>query len=517
MTSGGRVASFSALSGGSSLAGFPALTQADSGTSVGGGTATLLQKGSLVTSLAGILRYYQNRGTLGAPNGLATPQLLNLYLTTNSGYLASETGDPIANPWSATSFAGLRGGVSVETATQDRLYDLIATGVPVLAGLSVTVGGAPSGMTYVVATGVAADGSVQIADSAFGRGSLNDYIYGFTRGTGKTYQATIGSLLRINPEQQAPAGFVIGTTSRANMNLGGPAGTCGAALNLWDAAVPEIANSGNVGGVRFVSCDGVQAAYQLSVAGGDALGALDFASSTTQAIPATAIKVYGVSRVAGVLTVAPQTVGIAAVVNSASFQPGVTAGGLATIFGSGLVTGGSDVPSVTVAGFPAYVYAAFPFQVNFQIPAGVPVGNSLISITGLLGTTTQNINVSPTAAGIFSIGRNAANQLQAAVVNQDGTVNGPNNPAKRGEYIAIYCTGLGVKVAQGGYQVAQAAVKVVLGGVELVPLYAGIAPGLIGVDQVNVQVPVGIAPSSAIALLLRQSGNDSSGVVVAIQ
>lgn len=517
MTSGGRVASFSALSAGSSLVGFPNLSQADSGTLLGGGTATLSQKGSLVTSLAEILRYYQNGGNLGAPNGLATPQLLNLYLTNNGGYLASETGDPIANPWSATGFAGIRGGVSVETATRDRLYDLIATGVPVLVGLSVTVGGVQSGMTYVVATGVVPDGSIQISDSAFGRGSLNDYLYGFTSSTGKTYLATIAALLRINPTQQAPAGFVVGATARANMNLGGPAGACNAALNLFDAAIPEIATSANVGGVRFVSCDGTQPAYQIAVAGGDPLGALDFASSTTQTIPAIPTKVYGVSRTSGVLTFAPQTVGIGAVVNSASFQPGTAVGGLATIFGSGLVTGGSDVPTLTVGGISAYVYAAFPFQVNFQIPPGVEIGNSLISFTGSLGTTTQSINVLPTAAAIFSIGRNTANQLQAAVVNQDGTVNGPNNPAKRGEYIAIYCTGLGVKVAQGEFQVAQSQVKVVLGGAELVPSYVGIAPGLIGVDQVNVQIPAGTAPSAATSLLLRQSTNDSSGVVIAIQ
>ena len=517
MTSGGKVASFSALSAASSIVGFPILSQQDSETTVGGGNSTLLQKGSLVTSLAGVLRYYQNHGALGAPNGLATPQLLNQYLTTNGGYVASETKDLIASPWSATAFAGLRGGVAVESPTLERLYDLIAIGAPVVIGLSVNVAGSPAGMTYVVAIGVAADGGVHIADSAFGRSSLSDYLYGFSSAGGKSYLGTVGSLLRVNPALQVPNGFVVGSTVRAAVAITGAGGSCDPALTMSDGAIPDTLPFGAIGGVRFVSCDGTQAAYQAVLAAPDQAAALDFTGTGTQNLNNATARIFGVSRVSGILTFTPQTSAIVSVVDSASFRPGLTAGGLATIFGSGLAAGASDVSTVTVAGIPAYVYASFPFQVNFQIPPGVPVGNAFISLSGTLGTATFGTTIVASAPGVFAIGRNKANQLQGAVVNQDGSVNGPNTPAMRGTYIAIYCTGLGAKALQDGYLVAQTSVKVVLDGNELVPLYAGVAPGLIGVDQVNVQVPTGMAPSSASTLLLRRAGVDSVAVVASIQ
>jgi len=48
-------------------------------------------------------------------------------------------------------------------------------------------------------------------------------------------------------------------------------------------------------------------------------------------------------------------------------------------------------------------------------------------------------------------------------------------------------------------------VTVLIGGVEATVLYQGLAPGFVGLYQVNVQLPSGVAPGDA-SLVIRQNG-----------
>jgi uncharacterized protein (TIGR03437 family) len=74
------------------------------------------------------------------------------------------------------------------------------------------------------------------------------------------------------------------------------------------------------------------------------------------------------------------------------------------------------------------------------------------------------------------------------VLNQDYSVNGPASGAPAGTVIAIWATG----IPDG------ATVSVNLGGrANLVPLYAGKAPELTGVQQVNVAIPTDMAAGTA--------------------
>ena len=72
-------ATFYARAAGSSLSNFPKLIQAGDA-QLGNGPATIAQKGALLTAVASILRYRQNRGELRAPNGTADPATLNQFL-----------------------------------------------------------------------------------------------------------------------------------------------------------------------------------------------------------------------------------------------------------------------------------------------------------------------------------------------------------------------------------------------------------------------------------------------------
>jgi len=83
---------FGAIAAASSLAGFP------------GGTATTGQKGALLTAVASILRYRQNRGELPSPNGMADAGALDHFLQT--WCVAEATGDQLCDGYLSNPASG---------------------------------------------------------------------------------------------------------------------------------------------------------------------------------------------------------------------------------------------------------------------------------------------------------------------------------------------------------------------------------------------------------------------------
>ncbi len=96
-------------------------------------------------------------------------------------------------------------------------------------------------------------------------------------------------------------------------------------------------------------------------------------------------------------------------------------------------------------GSPVPLFYADPNQINFEVPMGAPQSGSadlqVVQTAGgrVLGDTT----VAMVAAdpGIFSLTGNGIGT--AAAINQDGTINGPTNPAIAGQIIQIFGTGQG--------------------------------------------------------------------------
>jgi uncharacterized protein (TIGR03437 family) len=60
-------------------------------------------------------------------------------------------------------------------------------------------------------------------------------------------------------------------------------------------------------------------------------------------------------------------------------------------------------------------------------------------------------------------------------------------------------------------------VAVLLNGTELPVLFAGLAPGFIGLYQVNVTIPASTPPGLGIPLALKAGGQQSNSVLVALQ
>ena len=192
--------------------------------------------------------------------------------------------------------------------------------------------------------------------------------------------------------------------------------------------------------------------------------------------------------------------------NAASFVAGpVAPGEIATIFG-----GPFDPTStqVSVNGQPALVFYTSAAQINFLVPAPVAA------------TTTAEIAISSdsqpagsvTAAVVSSspaLFTTASGSGQAVAQNQDGTGNSSANPAARGSIITLWATGQGT---------ATLPTSISIGGYDADLLYAGPAPGFLGLMQINARVPSGFLPPGVLPVVLTVGGAPSqAGVTLAIQ
>ena len=173
--------------------------------------------------------------------------------------------------------------------------------------------------------------------------------------------------------------------------------------------------------------------------------------------------------------------------------------------------------SVQFNGLPAPIYSVSKIAgheaLTVQVPFEAPVGLAEVRVSVGKRIATGKVLVLPVSPGILEIERPDATR-QAIVLRSDGTLVDQAHPARRGETLHCYVTGLGplkpaVKTDQvGGTTVDDVANPIVLGihhaGIPV--LYARYAPGLVGVEEIGFKVPAeapsGAAEPFAIAVLL---------------
>ncbi|HTS62244.1 MAG TPA: Ig-like domain-containing protein [Candidatus Acidoferrales bacterium] len=518
-----------------SLSNFPALQQAGD-TPIGNGAATIAQKGALLTSAAMMLRYHQNRGELASPNGYADPAALNQYLTgycpadangktVCDGYLSNpDSGEQVLNLWRAAQFAG---GADVEILPPaGAIADLLAQGSPVLVSLGLSLNGTLAGGHYVVATGVASDGSILIQDPnpVFSRAKLNDYLSGFTA-AGGTWKADVRGAARFALRSPPERRFLLAAISQApalvqalSLSIASAAGVCGQTIDLMDAvdATGQTVSKGPLVS-RIGACDGAGSVYQLGVGSAQPFRALvsDLAPGGSQFDasgnrPAN----YQATRPQLNLALSALSASFAAagVVNAATFAPGIAQGGIISIFGSGL-SDPSSPTTVDMDGTALNVLLASPFQINAVVPAAVLPGAHTLTVHSPFGTAQQPVTVVAVSPGIFQVG----NPPSGAVTNTSYALIGPANPLPRGQTMIIFATGLGTVTQKGSLFTTDASVTVMLNGSELSSQFAGLAPGFPGLYQVNVAVPSATPPGLGLALALKVGGQVGNSVPVAVQ
>jgi uncharacterized protein (TIGR03437 family) len=178
--------------------------------------------------------------------------------------------------------------------------------------------------------------------------------------------------------------------------------------------------------------------------------------------------------------------------------------------------------SVIIGGMQAPLYFVSPGQINAQIPFELQSGNQyqvLISANGAL-TTPQPVQLTPATPGVaaFSDGTLIAQHSDGSLVSQMA-------PARGGEYLVIYLAGLGqttVPVASGAASpsspLAQpsATPTLTINGAPSPILFAGLTPGLVGLYQMNFQVPAGLKAGD-ITIVVSQNGQPSNQTVLPYQ
>jgi uncharacterized protein (TIGR03437 family) len=218
------------------------------------------------------------------------------------------------------------------------------------------------------------------------------------------------------------------------------------------------------------------------------------------------------------------------VVNSASFAPftsGVTPGELITLYGSNLASGPSQTAStqplpttlggvqVMINGTAAPLDYVSATQINAIIPYTTEGPVASIQVMNSIGTSkTVTEIVSLTDPGVFM--EPSGGILYGAILhNADYTLVTPSSPAKIGEIVSIYATGLGA-VSLGAtypYTVTNYPITVSVGGINASVTYSGTAPGFEGLYQLNVQIPPGVSsPAATLAI----SGPDSTSTEAVI-
>jgi uncharacterized protein (TIGR03437 family) len=240
----------------------------------------------------------------------------------------------------------------------------------------------------------------------------------------------------------------------------------------------------------------------------------------------------------------PRAAGDAVIVNAASYLPGISPGGLATIFGNNLasVTGvllaGSDPLPLKFAGVEVFVsgYAAPIYgiaadadgqdQISIQVPYEAPTGPNAAEIQVIdeaSGVTvadffTDSFTEDP---GIF-----VYNGLAIAQASDYSLITA-DNPAIPGETLILYVTGLGPlndpNLVDGyGSPVAPPFAEtidpyqVVLDNEDCHVDFSGLAPGFVGLYQVNFDVPRDAA-SGNLQIYIQDAYANSAMTVLPVQ
>jgi minor extracellular serine protease Vpr len=226
------------------------------------------------------------------------------------------------------------------------------------------------------------------------------------------------------------------------------------------------------------------------------------------------------------------------IVNSASFEPGISPGGLVTIFGndlttvSGVVVGNTNpLPthlagvSVYVGGYPAPIfsiaYSDGQDQISVQVPYEAPIGPDAAEIqvfdqgAVVADFFTDSFTEDP---GIFTYGNNIAIATKA-----DYSLVSESNPASPGEPMVLYVTGLGpldqdLTDGYGAPTIPPFATtldpfQVIVDGEACDVFFSGLAPGFVGLYQINFYVPADAAEGDLQISIQSQYANSATAIL----
>jgi uncharacterized protein (TIGR03437 family) len=224
------------------------------------------------------------------------------------------------------------------------------------------------------------------------------------------------------------------------------------------------------------------------------------------------------------------TDGVVGAASFAELRP-LAPGEMVSIFGSGFASQdvfASTVPlnrslggvSVQIGNENAPLYYAGPNQINAQVPFASVPGDHLSIVINSNGrlSAPQTYLITAVEPSLFQ------NDGSAAALDGKSRFITPQNPARIGDTLQLFATGLGLTdpaVATGAAAPASTTVfvdvSVRIGGVEVPVVYQGLAPSFVGLYQVNVLLPPSLTPGDDVPVVIRQNGIPSNSVSIPLR
>jgi len=228
--------------------------------------------------------------------------------------------------------------------------------------------------------------------------------------------------------------------------------------------------------------------------------------------------------------------GVVSAASLQSFAP-IAPGEIISIFGDRLADNvaqspGAPLPeqlastTVLIGGQIAPLFYVSQNQVNALVPTSIKPNTTyqVLVQRGLTYSQPISIDVGPAQPAAFQSGGSAI------AVAYRGSVApflvSSASPATAGDVLVIYCAGLGPTdppvpdgVASPSFPLAQtkSPVTVTIGGQNAGVQFAGLAPGFVGLYQVNAVVPAGIAAGESVPLVLSVAGQSGPPASLAVR
>jgi len=188
---------------------------------------------------------------------------------------------------------------------------------------------------------------------------------------------------------------------------------------------------------------------------------------------------------------------------------------------------------MTIGGATVPLYFVSPGQINFQVPyfnVTRPTPATLTVTEGTLSATIT-VTVTPYAPGLYTTNSQGTGQA-AAIINGTASIVAPSGafpgsrPARKGEFVSLFCTGLGTVTNRpmlgapsptNPLAATTAIPTVTVGSMNAGVSFSGLAPGFVGLYQVNIQVPDTAPSGDAVPVTLSIGGVTANTVTIAVQ
>jgi uncharacterized protein (TIGR03437 family) len=269
------------------------------------------------------------------------------------------------------------------------------------------------------------------------------------------------------------------------------------------------------------------------------------ASASVALVAESSTGLAGFTSASGTLDANPSAAVVTpgGIVNAASLVSGapLAPGEFLSIFGTNLASGAAPAPSapyttslngtqVLLGGQPLPLQFVGANQINALVPFGTPantIQELLVEQNGVYSLP-ETVVVAPANPAVFTQSQSGQGAGAIIVVKANGTefVASATQPASVGDVLAIYCSGLGAvspPVPDGSAAPLSSLSKTVntvtatIGGLPATVSFAGLAPGFVGLYQVNATVPAGVTAGANVPVILTTEGSSSVPITVAIQ